>query len=79
MYGPGLAVGDFNLGVLYMLAVSSLSTYGILLAGFSNTKIKSPPLFIKFGLILGEFQEKLQKISQLEAKHFYSVRSTTSR
>jgi NADH-ubiquinone oxidoreductase chain 1 len=32
-YGPGLAVTDFNLGILYMLAVSSLSTYGILLAG----------------------------------------------
>jgi NADH-ubiquinone oxidoreductase chain 1 len=32
-YGPGLAISDFNLGVLYMLAVSSLATYGILLAG----------------------------------------------
>jgi NADH-ubiquinone oxidoreductase chain 1 len=32
-YSPGLGIGDLNLGVLYMLAVSSLSTYGILLAG----------------------------------------------
>jgi len=32
-YGPGLTVADLNLGILYMLAVSSLSTYGILLAG----------------------------------------------
>jgi NADH-ubiquinone oxidoreductase chain 1 len=32
-YGPGLTVGDMPLGILYMLAVSSLSTYGILLAG----------------------------------------------
>jgi NADH-ubiquinone oxidoreductase chain 1 len=32
-YGPGLAISDLNLGILYMLAVSSLSTYGILLAG----------------------------------------------
>ena len=32
-YGPGLAISDFNLGILYMLAVSSLATYGILLAG----------------------------------------------
>jgi NADH-ubiquinone oxidoreductase chain 1 len=32
-YGPGLAISDFSLGILYMLAVSSLSTYGILLAG----------------------------------------------
>src|SRR6201995_1676519 len=32
-YGPGLTVADLNLGILYMLAVSSLATYGILLAG----------------------------------------------
>ena len=32
-YGPGLGLSDFDLGILYMLAVSSLSTYGILLAG----------------------------------------------
>src|SRR5436190_1028648 len=32
-YGPGLTIGDMPLGILYMLAVSSLSTYGILLAG----------------------------------------------
>ena len=33
-YGPGLSIADFNLGILYMLAVSSLATYGILLAGW---------------------------------------------
>jgi NADH-ubiquinone oxidoreductase chain 1 len=32
-YGPGLSISDMNLGILYMLAVSSLATYGILLAG----------------------------------------------
>ena len=32
-YKPGSVIFDFNLGILYMLAVSSLSTYGILLAG----------------------------------------------
>jgi NADH-ubiquinone oxidoreductase chain 1 len=32
-FGSGLALNDFNIGILYMLAVSSLSTYGILLAG----------------------------------------------
>ena len=38
-YGPGLAIYDMDLGILYMLAVSSLSTYGILLAGWSaNSK-----------------------------------------
>jgi NADH-ubiquinone oxidoreductase chain 1 len=32
-FGPGLAISDYNLGILYMLAISSLATYGILLAG----------------------------------------------
>src|ERR1051325_11455948 len=32
-YGPGAGLNDLNLGILYTLAVSSLSTYGILLAG----------------------------------------------
>jgi NADH-ubiquinone oxidoreductase chain 1 len=32
-YGPGLAISDLKLGIFYLLAVSSLSTYGILLAG----------------------------------------------
>jgi NADH-ubiquinone oxidoreductase chain 1 len=32
-YGPGLAINDYSLGILYLLAVSSLATYGILLAG----------------------------------------------
>src|SRR5271154_1560731 len=32
-YGPGLLISDLSLGILYILAVSSLATYGILLAG----------------------------------------------
>src|ERR1044071_5317059 len=32
-YGPSLAINDLSLGIFYMLAVSSLATYGILLAG----------------------------------------------
>jgi len=32
-YSPGLAISDMNLGILYFLAISSLATYGILLAG----------------------------------------------
>ena len=57
--GPGLALSDFDLGVLYMLAVSSLSTYGILLAGWSaNSKyaflgsLRSTAQLISYELIL---------------------------
>jgi NADH-ubiquinone oxidoreductase chain 1 len=32
-FGTGVLISDYNLGMLYMLAVSSLATYGILLAG----------------------------------------------
>jgi len=32
-FGLGLMLLDYNLGILYILAVSSLATYGILLAG----------------------------------------------
>jgi NADH-ubiquinone oxidoreductase chain 1 len=32
-YSAGLALNDMNLGILYFLAISSLATYGILLAG----------------------------------------------
>jgi NADH-ubiquinone oxidoreductase chain 1 len=32
-YSSGITLNDFYLGILYMLAVSSLATYGILLAG----------------------------------------------
>jgi NADH-ubiquinone oxidoreductase chain 1 len=32
-YGPGLSVSDLDLGIFYALAVSSIATYGILLAG----------------------------------------------
>lgn len=58
-YAPGLALNDFNLGILYMLAVSSLSTYGILLAGWSaNSKyaflgsLRSTAQLISYELIL---------------------------
>ena len=38
-FGSGLYISDYSLGMLYMLAVSSLATYGILLAGWSaNSK-----------------------------------------
>ena len=58
-YGPGLAILDFDLGILYILAVSSLSTYGILLAGWSaNSKyaflgsLRSTAQLISYELIL---------------------------
>jgi NADH-ubiquinone oxidoreductase chain 1 len=58
-YGPGLTIADFNLGILYSLAVSSLATYGILLAGWSaNSKyaflgsLRSTAQLISYELIL---------------------------
>ena len=56
---PGTSILDFNLGILYMLAVSSLATYGILLAGWSaNSKyaflgsLRSTAQLISYELIL---------------------------
>ena len=58
-YGPGLSLWDFSLGILYMLAVSSIATYGILLAGWSaNSKyaflgsLRSTAQLISYELIL---------------------------
>jgi NADH-ubiquinone oxidoreductase chain 1 len=58
-YGPGLTIADLNLGILYLLVVSSLSTYGILLAGWSaNSKyaflgsLRSTAQLISYELIL---------------------------
>jgi NADH-ubiquinone oxidoreductase chain 1 len=58
-YGYGLYLSDFNLGILYTLAVSSLATYGILLAGWSaNSKyaflgsLRSTAQLISYELIL---------------------------
>lgn len=58
-FGPGLTISDFNLGILYLLAVSSLATYGILLAGWSaNSKyaflgsLRSTAQLISYELIL---------------------------
>lgn len=58
-FAPGLSILDYNLGILYMLAVSSLATYGILLAGWSaNSKyaflgsLRSTAQLISYELIL---------------------------
>jgi len=58
-FGSGMFVSDFSLGIIYMLAVSSLGTYGILLAGWSaNSKyaflgsLRSTAQLISYELIL---------------------------
>jgi NADH-ubiquinone oxidoreductase chain 1 len=58
-YGPGLVLLDYNLGIFYILAMSSLATYGILLAGWSaNSKyaflgsLRSTAQLISYELIL---------------------------
>jgi NADH-quinone oxidoreductase subunit H len=38
-FGPGMVLADINVGLLYILAVSSLSVYGVIIAGWaSNSK-----------------------------------------
>lgn len=58
-YGPGISLNDFYLGLLFMLAVSSAATYGILLAGWSaNSKyaflgsLRSSAQLISYELII---------------------------
>lgn len=58
-YNAGITLNDFILGLLYMLAVSSLATYGILLAGWAaNSKyaflgsLRSTAQLISYELIL---------------------------
>lgn len=58
-YGSGIFISDYSLGMLYMLAVSSLGTYGILLAGWAaNSKyaflgsLRSTAQLISYELIL---------------------------
>lgn len=58
-YGAGLVISDMELGILFMLAVSSLATYGILLAGWSaNSKyaflgsLRSTAQLISYELVL---------------------------
>jgi len=58
-YAPGLSISDLDLGILYILAVSSLATYGILLAGWSaNSKyaflgsLRSTAQLISYELVL---------------------------
>lgn len=59
-FGPGAAIADLELGVLYSLAVSSVGVYGVLLAGWSANEsyallggLRSTAQMISYELILG--------------------------
>lgn len=58
-FGPGLALANIELGVLYSLAISSIGVYGILLAGWSaNSKwaflggLRSTAQIVSYELVL---------------------------
>lgn len=58
-YGPGITLCDFELGILYSLAISSVGVYGILVGGWaSNSKyaligsLRSTAQLISYELIL---------------------------
>nr|YP_009186398.1 NADH dehydrogenase subunit 1 [Pneumocystis carinii]ACZ82945.1 NADH dehydrogenase subunit 1 [Pneumocystis carinii]AFR90436.1 NADH dehydrogenase subunit 1 [Pneumocystis carinii] len=58
-YGPGATICDFELGVLYSLAISSVGVYGILIGGWSsNSKyalvgsLRSTAQLISYELVL---------------------------
>ena len=81
-FAPGLSLFDFNLGILFMLAVSSLATYGILLAGWSaNSKyaflgsLRSTAQLISYELVLSSaiflvilFTNSLNLTASIEAQ-----------
>ena len=59
-FGPGLVLADINVGVLYVLAISSLGVYGIIMAGWaSNSKyaflgaIRSSAQMISYEVSMG--------------------------
>lgn len=59
-FGPGSAIADLELGVLYSLAISSIGVYGVLLAGWSANEsyafiggLRSTAQMISYELILG--------------------------
>lgn len=58
-YGPGITICDFELGILYSLAISSVGVYGILIGGWaSNSKyalvgsLRSTAQLISYELVL---------------------------
>ena len=58
-FGPGITISDMSIGVIYSLAISSLSGYGILIAGWAaNSKyafmgsLRSTAQIISYELIL---------------------------
>jgi NADH-ubiquinone oxidoreductase chain 1 len=58
-FGPGTTISDFSIGIIYSLAISSLSGYGILIAGWAaNSKyafmgsLRSTAQIISYELIL---------------------------
>ena len=59
-FGPGAAMADLELGILYSLAITSIGVYGVLLAGWSANEsyafiggLRSTAQMISYELVLG--------------------------
>ena len=63
-WGKGIQVIDFNIGIFFLVAVSSIGVLGILLAGWSSNN-----KFTLIGASVQEPDDKLRALNRLVGNH----------